>query len=233
MDNNIYKLRLTTFEVIWFITSILLLLMIEVITKDSIIGIIAAITGMINVLLVAKRSMWNYPFGIINNILYAYIAFNTGYGGDFVTMAFYYLPMQFIGMYTWKKHMTTVDESSEVISKNLTLIQGLGVIVFIIIGTLLTSLILPFITALFGMPINELPLIDAFTTFAGITAGILMVLRYSEQWYIWIAVNIGSVIMWLFIALTSTQANSEAMIVMWSAYLLNAIYGLYNWKKGN
>ncbi len=232
MKTNIFKLKLNTMEILWFITSILMLLIVEWILKDNLLGIVVTITGMINVLLVAKRSIWNYPFGIINNILYAYVAFTAGYGGDFVTMAFYYLPMQFIGIYMWRKHIEVIDESSEVVSKNLNFSQALMVIIALVVGTILTSMLLPMITALFNMPINELPLLDAFTTFAGITAGILMLMRYTEQWYIWIAVNIGSVLMWSFKALHDAP-NAEAMIIMWAAYLINAVYGLYYWKRGN
>ena len=49
-----------------------------------------------------------------------------------------------------------------------------------------------------------------------------MVLRYREQWLLWIVLNIISIALW---------AENTAMYVMYSAYLLNSLYGYYNWSK--
>ncbi len=229
MDTKILKIRFERFEIIWFLTAVVLLFGVEIMIKDTLLGIIVTITGMLNVLLVAKRSMWNYLFGIINVSLYAYVSYQAGYGGDFVTMAFYYLPLQFVGIYTWKNHIKIENQDAQVESKKLSSTMWIVVIINLVIGTLLTAQLLPLITAIFGMPINQLPLVDAFTTYAGITAGVLMAKRYSEQWWIWILVNIGSVIMW--ITMLGKADNAAAMVIMWGAYLVNAIYGLYKWEK--
>ncbi|MFV0288999.1 MAG: nicotinamide riboside transporter PnuC [Mycoplasmatales bacterium] len=229
MKLTIFKIKFEKFEVIWFTIALVLLFGIEIFLQDTLLGIIVTITGMLNVLLVAKRSMWNYLFGIINVSLYAYVSYQAGYGGDFVTMTFYYLPLQFIGIYTWKNHMKVEANNAAVEYKKFNFIMWAILIVNLIVGTLITAQLLPLITALFGMPINQLPLIDAFTTYAGITAGVLMALRYSEQWWIWIGVNIGSVVMWF--TMLGKADNAAAMVIMWSAYLINAIYGLYKWEK--
>jgi len=51
-----------------------------------------------------------------------------------------------------------------------------------------------------------------------------MAFRYREQWMLWIIVNIVSVIMWV-------NIGDPMMILMWSAYLINAIYGFVKWSK--
>ncbi|MEF9931948.1 MAG: nicotinamide riboside transporter PnuC, partial [Bacteroidales bacterium] len=48
------------------------------------LGSIASITGVVCVVLVAKRSMSNYLFGIINVSLYAYISYESSLYGDFL-----------------------------------------------------------------------------------------------------------------------------------------------------
>lgn len=219
---------LTTFEKVWLVASTLILLWVELYFEDSLIGIIATLTGILNVVLVAKGSMLNYAFGIVNTVLYTIIAYNAGYGGDFVTFLFYYIPLQFIGIYAWKNHASQEDTNLEDV-KHMNVMQMCLSVLILILGTYVTMLLLPAITELFNMPVNELPFVDAFTTFAGIFAGILMLKRYSEQWYIWIFVNIGSVIMW--VTMIGSDESALAMVVMWSAYLVNAIYGAYNWKK--
>ncbi|MFV0246521.1 MAG: nicotinamide riboside transporter PnuC [Mycoplasmatales bacterium] len=218
---------LDNFEKGWLIISTIILFVLEIYFKDSVIGTIATITGLLNVVLVAKGSMYNYAFGIINTILYTYIAFHAGYGGDFVTFLFYYIPLQFVGIYAWKNHAKEDTNLKDVRSMNVTLI--IGSIIILIVGTLLTMQILPIITEVFNMPINELPFVDAFTTFAGIFAGVLMLFRYVEQWYIWVLVNVGSVVMWM--TMLGHNKGALAMVIMWGAYLVNSAYGTYNWKK--
>lgn len=218
---------LDTFEKGWLLISTLILFGVEIYFQDSLIGIIATLTGILNVVLVAKGSMINYAFGIVNTILYTIIAYKAGYGGDFVTFLFYYIPLQFVGIYAWKNHVEEDTNLEDV--KHMSVPQLIGSVIILIAGTYLTMLILPLITAIFNMPVNELPFVDAFTTFAGIFAGILMLKRYTEQWYIWVFVNIGSVIMW--VAMIGQDDAAVAMIVMWGAYLVNALYGVYNWKK--
>lgn len=229
MSENIFKIKLSKFEFIWFGVSLLILLIVNIILKETTLGTITTLLGMLNVLLVAKRSMWNYLFGIIYVILYAYIAYIAGYGGDFVTYILYYLPLQFIGIYMWKDNMSIEDENAQVDCKKLNIIGWIILIVNLIVGTYLTSLLLPIITSVFNMPINQLPLMDAFTTYAGITGGILMAKRYFEQWVLWIFVDIGGVIMW--ITMIGTDAQAFPMMIMMIAYTINAIYGLYKWKK--
>ncbi len=214
-------------EKAWVVISTLILFAVEIYFQDSVIGIVATLTGILNVVLVAKGSLINYAFGIVNTVLYTIIAYKAGYGGDFVTFLFYYIPLQFVGIYAWRKH-TTEDTNLENVKK-MNLFQLIGSVALLIVGTYVTMLLLPLITDLFNMPINELPFVDAFTTFAGIFAGILMLYRYQEQWYIWVLVNIGSVIMW--ITMIGKEDAAIAMVVMWGAYLVNALYGTYNWNK--
>ncbi len=218
---------LDTFEKVWLIASTLILFGVELYFKDSVIGIITTLAGILNVVLVAKGSIINYAFGIVNTILYTIIAYKAGYGGDFVTFLFYYIPLQFAGIYAWENH-TQEDTNLEDV-KRMNGEQIVVSIVILIVGTYITMLLLPLITNIFNMPINELPFVDAFTTFAGIFAGILMLKRYAEQWYIWVFVNIGSVIMW--VRMLGTEETAVAMVVMWGAYLVNALYGVYNWRK--
>ena len=49
-----------------------------------------------------------------------------------------------------------------------------------------------------------------------------MILRYREQWLLWIVLN---VLPFCF------GQNKAAMYLMYSAYLLNSLYGYYNWTK--
>ena len=63
----------------------------------DIVGSAAGIAGVLCVVLVAKGSIWNYVFGVVNVSLYAYISYKASLYGDAGLNALYYFPMQFIG----------------------------------------------------------------------------------------------------------------------------------------
>lgn len=67
------------------------------------VGSVAGIAGVLCVVLVAKGSIWNYAFGLVNVSLYAYISYKSSLYGDAGLNALYYLPMQFIGWWQWRK----------------------------------------------------------------------------------------------------------------------------------
>ena len=190
--------------------------------KIDIIGSLAAISGVICVVLVAKGSMLNYIFGIINVSLYAYISYKALLYGDAVLNAFYYFPMQFIGWFSWTKR-TQERDKSKVRAKRMSwqqrLIWGVASAAAVIIGG--------FILKYYNDP---QPFKDSATTVLSIIAMYLMVRTYMEQWFIWVVVNVISVIMWI-IATMRGDAHAMLMIFMWIFYLANSINGLITWSK--
>ena len=73
----------------------------------DVVGSVASIAGVLCVVLVAKGNIWNYLFGIINVSMYAYISYKASLYGDAGLNAFYYVPMQFIGWWQWRKRGST------------------------------------------------------------------------------------------------------------------------------
>ena len=213
----------TKVDYAWLLIANLTILSLSLYWGDGIIPIVSALTGVTCVIFVSKGMMLNYPVGIINVVLYAYLAYQSKLYGDFMLNAFYYLPMQFIGMYMWKK-AGDKEESGTIKSKALTYVQRwkLGVISLISIG------VYALILKVLG---GNIPLIDATSTVLSVIAMILMVRQYLEQWYVWIVVNVVSIIMW---AISLSQGSGNyATILMWIVFLVNSLYGLYNWKKAN
>lgn len=190
---------------------------------DGLIPIVSALTGVTCVIFVSKQMMANYYVGTINVILYAYLAFQSKLYGDFMLNAFYYLPMQFIGIYMWKKALNK-DNTDVVESKALTGEQRIKLLCV----TAASILIYAGILYLLG---GNLVLIDSTSTILSIIAMILMVKQYLEQWYLWVIVNVVTIIMW---AISLSQGSGDySTLLMWIVFLLNSLYGLYNWKKAN
>ena len=78
---------------------------------------------------------------------------------------------------------------------------------------------------------GNLPLVDSMSTVLSITAQILMIKRFTEQWILWIVVDAVSVIMWAAAFINGT--DTVAVLLMWVVYLINAILMFIKWYKGS
>ena len=102
------------FEKSWLIIFTVINIIVFFYSKDSVLGLIAALTGMLSVILVAKGKISNYYFGIVNVVLYGFISYQSKYYGEAMLNLGYFLPMQLIGLVMWSKNQVNVDEKTEV-----------------------------------------------------------------------------------------------------------------------
>lgn len=179
-----------------------------------VIDAIVAICGIFCVVLCAKGKKSQFIWGLFNILGYVIIAWINKYYGEVMLNAVYYLPSQFIGYYLWNKH-TKKGEDLE--GKKL---DGKKSIIFLI---LMVVIVFGYKLVLDLLGGNK-TLLDSASTTISVVANLLMMLRYREQWLLWIVIDIITVVMWF-------MAGDFIMVTMWSVYLINAIYGYYNWTK--
>ncbi|MBF0750922.1 MULTISPECIES: nicotinamide riboside transporter PnuC [unclassified Pasteurella] len=203
------------FEVVWLVVFIMAQIWAYVQAPDSWLAMISGISGILCVVLVSKGKISNYFFGLIFAYTYFYVAWGQNFLGEMNTVLYVYLPAQFIGYFMWKNNMQNDNGGESVVAKALTPQGWIALALFIGIGTLL------FVQALQAAGGSSTGL-DGLTTIIVVAAQLLMILRYREQWLLWIVLNILSIILW---------AETPAMYLMYSAYLLNSLYGYYNWTK--
>ncbi|MED3575659.1 nicotinamide riboside transporter PnuC [Cytobacillus praedii] len=212
------------FEKLWIIFFTLINIYLFFAWDDTILGLITSISGMLCVVLVAKGKVSNYYFGIIQTGTYAYIAYGYGLYGEVMLNALFYFPLQFVGIYLWKQHTTDRKIKGEDIQINVLTKKGW-------IGTIVSFLAIFILYAFLLEKLGgNVVWIDSATTTLSVIAQILMLKRYTQQWLFWIAVNVLSIVLWLK-ALILQGGNDVSMLVMWSAFLINSIYGYYNWSK--
>lgn len=208
------------FEKMWLVSFTVLGTWLCVHWGDTPIGIISFLTNIWCVILVTKGKILNYPIGIVGILTYAYVAYNRQLYGDVQLNLIYYLPMSFYGWWIWSKKQTS---SAVVKVKFLSWKQRGGVIIAIALVVLFYYMFLKSIG-------GAMPLKDASTTVMFVVAMFLMARRYMEQWVLWIVGDVIEVVMW-FKIVTVDGTNDIGALLMWSAFLINAIYGLYNWTK--
>ena len=73
------------------------------------------------------------------------------------------------------------------------------------------------------------PVIDSCTTILSVTAMLLTLKRCIEQWLLWTAVNLLSVVMWFRVYLNGGE--SIATLLWWAIMLVSGIIFFCQWKK--
>lgn len=195
----------------------------------DVIGSVAGITGVLCVVLVAKGSIWNYAFGLVNVSLYAWISYKAALYGDAGLNALYYLPMQFIGWWQWRRRGAAVSEAEagengvQVKARRMTPLQRVLLAAVCVVLVVAGGFLLRYL----GDP---QPFKDSATTVLSIIAQALMALAFMEQWALWIITNVISVVMWS-VCVARGDAHSGVMVIMWIFYLLNSLNGLRTWLK--
>ena len=207
-------------EIIWLIFATAVILGVSLYWKDSITGIMAALTGIWCVILTGKGKLSSFWVGTINTLLYAIVAWKARYWGEVMLNLIYYVPMNFVGIYMWSKNMD--QQTDEVLKKRLSMKSGIVAYSCVAIGTVGYGFILKFMN-------GTLPFIDSMSTVFSVFAQFLCVKRCMEQWVLWIIVDVVTVIMWTYAFINGT--GDMATVLMWSIYLINAIIMLVKWTK--
>lgn len=188
----------------------------------------ASFTGAMSVVMTTKGKFSCYSWGIINCITYGLFAFAYGYAGDAQLNIILFLPMQFVGMYTWKDHM---DEKQTAQGRSL----GVrGWLLSLVIATALAVAfyyeIPQFAIALSGeyvyMDSPTPRILDSVANALSLIAQGLLLVRFWEQWVFWITVDCIQIAMYSGVAGFGINVN---VLIMWSFFLANALWGLLAW----
>lgn len=209
------------FEILWLLVFSGIGIGLNILWHENWLGFGVFLTGVLCVVLAAKGSIWTYIYGTVNTIGYAYVSYKNGLYGETGLYILFFLPMNIVGFIMWKNKMNgTIVKMRELAWK----------------WRIVTIVICCVAIALTGLGLSQIkgqnnPFIDATTVVISIVATFLMVWRYKEQWVLYIVLNIFTIILWI-IRMINGSKDGPVMIVMWSAFLINAVYGLYIWDKG-
>lgn len=204
-----------------------------------ILASIGALMGVVNTVLSANGNIWTFLFGILDVSIASIVALDSSLrpGGDpvwgnFALHAFYFLPMQFVGWWQWKKRGAGTE--TKVRARRLTAKSGIMTIVCTLLGTAVAYFVLCFVggrdDAVSG--IRFIILFDALVFVLNVLGQVLMSLAYMEQWIVWILVNVFSVLLWLDKSMASADTSyTVVMVIKYCFYFINSVNGLRIWSK--
>lgn len=205
------------FDRVFMVAMLLVQIIVFCIYPDSILGIVAGVSGVISVVLCAKGKISFYFIGFIQTTTYLILAWQNHFYGEVIENIFYLVTMIW-GIFIWKKH-STIDEdgSAHVEALKFTPLQW----VLSIVGTVIATMGMGYWLTTIG---SHQAYTDAATNVLAIFAQILMVKRYREQWIWWLLIDILCIKLWF-------VAGNWSMVAMYIAWTINCLYGWYNWSK--
>jgi nicotinamide mononucleotide transporter len=193
--------------------------LIEGLKKAPFYEIVAALAGIGSVWFSKKESVWVYPVGLINTLIYVWISLNGHLAGE-ATVNFYYTVMSIYGWYVWTRRDTQQQVRLHVTCSNRKE-WAIQVSFFLICLTIL-FISINYLKDLFFE--GAIPWADSLAAATAFTGMWLMTRKKVESWYWWIATNLCSIPLYI----------SKGWVVTSLYYfilLFLAIAGLADWKK--
>jgi len=181
------------------------------------ISFFGAICGLLCVILLAKRRNSGNVLG-----MFAALGESTAniLGGNIGASlpSFYYFIAHVYGLVTWHKNRTS-DQTVKVRSLNER--YFLATLIFLIAAVFLNV----YLTGVLGVDNTVYQLItNCFVFGLGVVAQLLLMMRFSFNWYLWIILNV------LVIGL-NIYTDNPIIATQYLIYLFNSTYGMCEWKR--
>lgn len=174
----------------------------------------ASLLGLINVTLVVRRSVWNYPFALAMVSLYAWVFFGAKLYSDALLQLFFFA----VNLYGWWNWARSRADTGEV------RVERLGHVARFcwLAGCVVAS-------ALWGALMHRhtdaaFPWWDGSIAMVSVAAQILQSRRKWESWLLWIAVDIAAVPLFALKGLWLTAG-------LYLVFLALSVWGLIQWTK--
>ncbi len=179
-------------------------------------AIISTISNPLCELLISKQSKWNFvvDFFLIE-IPELIICLTFGWYAVAATVVFFWMPIDVISFLRWSKHPDLEDENLTQVKRLKPWQTAMTVGAILIFGFVVGSL-------LQLIPGASDTYLDAFASAVGMANGILLLLRYSEQWLAWLITTV----LYLFMDISS---GMYILLITEIAMLINTFYGIVKW----
>ncbi|MEO6536222.1 MAG: nicotinamide riboside transporter PnuC [Candidatus Paceibacterota bacterium] len=151
----------------------------------SLTEVFGFISGGLCVWLTVKQNIWNWPIGIVNNIFFIILFWQSHLYAD-MALQVVYIVLSILGWYWWVRG--GVGNTSLTVSR----IGIRTVLVLTLIG----------VVTMYGMTLylrtvqDAAPFLDALTTVMSLIAQYLLTKKKIENWYLWMTADV--IYVWLY-----------------------------------
>jgi nicotinamide mononucleotide transporter len=180
----------------------------------SVTEIFAVLLGLANIVLIIRRSVWNFPFGIAMVSLYSVIFYDAKLYSDAGLQVFFVI----VNAYGWWAWGRSKADEGDIRVRRLSALAYAGWIAASIAAIAAWG---------YFMGANtdaSYPYWDASVAMLSVAGQILMTRRFVENWHYWIIVNLISIPLYFAKDLHLTAG-------LYGVFLILAIAGLVEWRK--
>ena len=174
----------------------------------------AALLGVINVALVVRRTVWNYPFGIAMVSLYFFVFYEARLYSDALLQVFFLV----VQLYGWRNWLQAKRVSGDIPVQLLSVRERLAWLAALALTSTAWGLAMDRYTD------AAAPVVDAFVAGFSIGAQILLARRFVENWVLWIAVDLVAIgLYW--------SRDLQVTAGLYFIFLMLATTGLIEWIR--
>ncbi len=177
---------------------------------------IAAALGLANIVLLVRRSIWNYPFGIAAVSLYFFVFRDAKLYSD-AGLQIFFVAIQIYGWWNWSRARRGADALPVAIMSAAARVAWL-------VATAVAALGWGWLMA--RHTDAAAPMVDAAIAVTSVAAQLLLALRRVENWVLWIAVDVTAIGLFLSRGLHATAA-------LYALFLVLAVAGLRAWTAAH
>lgn len=179
------------------------------------IELAGAAAVVVNIVLIERRSLWNYPFGLLASALYFFVFLEAKlYSGALLQLLL--IAIQIWGWRNWRQAEVGGDIPVSTMSNGTRLLWLCGIVA----GSLLWGM------AMGAMTDARLPLADALLSGASIASQALVAARRVEGLVVWVCVNIGAIVFFLGQSLFATAALYVLLLYL-------SLRALWAWSRAD
>lgn len=180
----------------------------------------ASLIGVTSLIFVAKGAVVGQFLIVLFSVIYGIISFQHTYYGEMITYVFMTAPIAIMTAVSWIKHPYGKGNEVKVArlsKRNLVLMVVLAVLV---------TVAFYFILRAFETAQLEISTLSITTSFV---ASYLMLFRSQNYALAYAANDIVLIVLWVLASMESLAYIS--MVICFAMFLLNDIYGYYNWRR--
>ncbi len=213
--------NLTKFErCLWGASSSIIILSFLLTPEKDLLSLAASLIGAAALIFLAKGYVLGQILVIIFSLFYGAVSFYFKYYGEMITYLGMSAPMAALSAISWSGNLN--NDSLEVKVKRLTKRTVLGAVI-----------LAPTVTLVFYFILNALGNANmVFSTLSVTTSFVAAYLTYFRSPYYalgYAANDIVLIALWVMAAIKEPYCTP--MIFCFAAFLLNDLYGFYNWRK--
>lgn len=207
--------------VILIISQAIILLSFFVFGGEDYLSLLTSLLGVISLILCAKGNPLGQFLVIIFGLIYAYISFTISYYGELITYGLMTVPMAILSLISWIRNPHKGNRAEVEVNQ-----IPVREIPFLFVLACLVSLVMYPALKYLGTANLLISTVSVFTTFIAV----YLTFRRSPYFALAYAVNdIVLVVLWVLASFE--DASYVAVATCFAVFLINDIYGFFNWMR--